>query len=386
MSDFQTAVNWLNHFDRSNMNDATRFLVNRFQQASLDEYDADQQANVVEVAAEASRNPAASGEALILIAEKRFQAGRYKLAWAGLKKAVMIYEKEEAQKNTSAVLHRLWVARWLCGWAAWKLHLNYTANMTWRYARENIEKLIQNSVDERNSDREKWYQERQREMDVEFACRAEEAITWIYNFPAQNVRVRKPVGKRKVDRLYDVDDVESEMNITGISRMSEDLVKQRNRIITEIKRAEDVQSKLEGEKVGDFRVPGQIVQDVLEAVEKRADMEERAEAWLECGLAFHQMGDHGEAVNYVARAVSIYPPGSHQKAVARWMQGIMQTHVQAVNWRAFESFQRALDEMSELRQRANIANNKPLVDWYTKKIATLTDAMELMRGRIHADR
>ena len=121
--------------------------------------------------------------------------------------------------------------------------------------------------------------------------------------------------------------------------MSEDLVKQRNRIVTEIKRAEDVQSKLEGEKVGDFRVPGQIVQDVLVAVEMRADMEERAEAWLECGLAFHQMRDHGQAVYYVERAVSIYPPGSHQKAVARWMLGITQTQVQAVNWRAFESFQ-----------------------------------------------
>lgn len=386
MSDFETAVTWLNHFDKSSMTEATHFLIDRFREASDSGDDPDQKASIAEAAAKASKNPVATGEALILIADKRYRDGRFKLAWTGLKNAVTIFLGQEKQKKSSSAKHRLWVARWLCGWAAWRLHLHYTAYETWRYALDDVDDLIKNSADEGNSDKEVWYQGVRGKMQVEFACRVEEAYTWLYNFPEKNIRVRKPAGKKVVDKLLAVDDVESELNVIGMSKMGEDLIRLRNRVITEVKRAEDAQSKLERESMGDFRVVRQVVQDVSDALELRNDLNERAEAQLECGLAMHQIRDNRQANTYMERAVSNYLPGCHQKAVARWMLGIIQTQPESGSTNAFNSFRKSIDEMTELKQRAHIAGNKQLVDWYVEKIAEMQKAMDLMRKRVQINR
>ena len=386
MSDFHTAVTWLNHFDKSNMTEATRFLLDRFEAASVGQDDSDQKASLVETAARASRNPVATAEALILTAEKRYQDGRYKLAWSGLKNAVTIYLGQEKQKKSSTAKHRLWVARWLCGWAAWKLLLNYTAYETWRHAKDDIDELIRNSADEGDSDKQKWYQEARSEMDVEFACRAEEACTWLYNFPGKNVRVRKPAVKKSINKLLAVDDVESELNITGMSKMGDDLIRLRNRIVSEIKKVEDGQLKLEQEDPGDFGVVRQNVEGIIDALNLRADFDERAEALLECGLAMHQIHDNRHAAKYLERAVSNYQPGCHQKAVARWMLGIIQMQPGLDTRKGYDSSRKAMDEMSELMQRAQRANNKPLVEWYKGKLEVLQEARDLMRERVQENR
>lgn len=385
MSDFQSAATWLNRFDKSNMNDATRFLVDKFREASESGDDPDQKARVVEAAAKASKNPSATAEALILIAEERFQAGHFLPALSGLKNAVAVYETLESQKKSSSALHRLWVARWLYGWAAWKMQLNYTAYETWRRAKDDLEKLIQNSVDEGEAEKVKWYQETQTNNEAAFACRAEEAFTWLYNFPQKRVMVRKPSGKKSVDKLTAVEDVESELNIIGASKMREDLVRLRNKIVTEIKRAEENQLQPEQEKAGDFGVVRQHVQELLESLEQRSDLDERAEALLECGLAMHQTRDNRQAALFMEQAVSNYLPGCHQRAVARWMLGIMQTQPDSGSTRGFDSFRKAMNEMGELKQRAEVANNKTLVDWYTNKLATLAKAVELTKGRMQAE-
>jgi hypothetical protein len=160
----------------------------------------------------------------------------------------------------------------------------------------------------------------------------------------------------------------------------------RNRIITEIKRAEEGQSKLEREGVGDYRVVRQDVEDMVEALELRADLDERAEAQLECGLAMHQIRDNRQAAEYLERAVSNYRLGRHQKAVARWMLGIIQCQPESGSKRGFDSCRRAMDEIAELKQRAQTANNKPLVDWYTARLAVMQKAVDLMRGRNQAER
>jgi tetratricopeptide (TPR) repeat protein len=381
MDEYQLALNWFYHFDKSGLNEATHYLLERYQEACDSGVNSDETASMVEAAAKASKSQAVMAEAAVLVAKNRYQAGRYKLAWTGLKEAVKLYEDEEKQKKTNLLRHRLWVARWLWGWAGWKLNLNYTAYESWLRSDMEIEKLIQNSADDENFDREKWYQSVRTQMEVELACRAEEALTWLYNFPEKNLRVRKPTTRKSVDALFDVDDIESDLNIKGASKMGDDLVGLRNRMLTEIKRAEDAQSRVEAVGNGDYRVVRQIVQTIMDALLNRSDFDERAEAYLECGLALHQIGDNRQAVTLLKNAVSNYPLNSHSRAVARWMLGIVQRQPGSESGQGFDSFAKAREEMRALSERAGMANNQPLFDWYARKLGVMEQAIAIFRNR-----
>lgn len=384
MSDFYTAITWLNHFDKSNLNEATRFLIDKFQEANEKGDDTNQEAGVVEAAAKAAKNPSATAEALILIAEHHYRAGRLKLAWARLMKAAQIYLDEQQAKETRAALHRLWVARWLCGWVAWKMGVNYTAYKMWLGARDDIEKLVQNSIDVEDADKEKWYRAVQYDMDIDLACRAEEVFTWLYNIPVQSERLRNLAKKKGNEKLATPGDAESDVNIVRATKMGNDLVRILDKVVVDIIRAEEEQVSIEKAGEGDLESVRQNVKQLLDALELRSDFDERAEALLECGLALHQIQDHRQASECIERAVSNYPPGSHQKAVSRWLLGIMQIQPEARTGRAYDSFRKAIDELDMLNQRAGTANNKPLVDWYTRKLAILEKAVDRMREEAQA--
>lgn len=376
MCDFYTAVTWLNHFDKSNMNDATRFLMEQFQEAGVHGNDSDQKANQAVAAAKASKNASALAEVMILIAEQRYQAVQYDLAWTGLKNAVTIYSSEQTSKESRASQHRLWVARWLCGWAGWERYMNYSAYALWCNAREDLEVLIQNSIDIKDSDMEKWYRNRRAEMDVELACRAEEVFTWLYKFPTQNVKIMYSSEKNTNNTLNSDENSYTHGNV--MSQMGSDLVNLRDKIVNEVKRVEQIKAS-GGES--DYSVVTHCIQDILYMLPLRSDFNERAEALLECGLAMHQIQDHPAAAYCLERAISDFPPGSHQKTVVRWMLGIIMCQIDGGSIRAFNSLRKAIDEMEELRRRAGIANNKPVVDWYTNKLEILEKAMARIRDQ-----
>jgi tetratricopeptide (TPR) repeat protein len=360
MSDFNSALEWLTEHYGSSMTEAANFLLEKYQEASASDDNPDEKAARVEAAAEASRNPAATAEALVRIAQRRYEAGRYVQAWRGLDKAVTIYAQQEGEKKSAAARQRLWAARWLAGWAGWKAHLNYSAYQSWLRARDEIEVLIQNSADEGDSAKKRWYEAKRAMMEVELACRPEEAYTWLYSVPDKNVRIRKPAAKKLMDKLLVVEDVGSGLNVIGMSKMRDDLISLRNRLPGKVKEVEDRMAETEQETAGNFTAVQQIVKTILEALEVRADLDERAEALLECGLAMHQIGDHEQAAKLIERAVSNYLPGSHQKAVVRWMYGLMQMRPEQFR-RGFDSFRRCMEEMRVLLQRAQYANNLALV-------------------------
>lgn len=382
MTVFDEAVEWLNHFDRSHVSEATGFLLDKYKQASASGDDPDQNAELVEKAARASENPATVPEALILLAQDRYRSGRYGQAWIGLRDAVIIYDNLKKTKKTNAFRQRLAVSRFLAGLAAWKLYLNYTAYKLWRQAKEDLEVLMQNSADEGEPEKEKWYQTIRDIVEVELTCRFEEAYTWLYSVPEKSVRVRKPAPKKSVDKLLVVEDIGSELNIVGMSRMGDDLVKLRNQLVNEVQRVESEIAEANQAVVVDYQPVRQITGTIMDALELRSDINERAEALLECAMARHQIGDHWQALVWMEKALSNYMPGSHQKAVARWMSGILHLQPNSGGNRGFDQFRKSIEEMKELTRRAQTANNQPLVDWYTHKLALMQKATDQLRERL----
>lgn len=379
MIDFSAVVKWLNIFDESELDDSAELLLTKRRQSTGNEDERSQDDAVLEATARVSRNPFCTAEVLIILSEDLFLRGQYKVAWIKLSEAVKIYADQSKKVRTQKAIHRLAVARWLCGWSAWKLHAHYTACDAWMSARAGMVQLLENSEDEKQEQKEKWYQQAIFEMEVELGCTAEEAYTWLNKYPAQNIIVRAASGKKKVGAPLIQNDEQQSEHLQGLSMMGKDLFILRNKVVEEIKRAEEGIFLGNQDSMGDFHMASQVIHMMLKMLEQRFDLNERAEALVECGLAFHQIGEHREASIWLSRAVSYFKPGSHQQAVARWMCGLLQLQLDSGDLNAFNNLQIANDNLVDLRCRAEIANNEELVKWYTHIIQIMDAAVDKLR-------
>lgn len=353
MSDFSTAVGWLNMFDSSHLDDTTKLLLDRFLNAVINSHDLTQSAAATEAAAKESRDPYCLPEALIVIAHSLYKARQLKPALSNLRQALTIYEKLVGDGNMNRAIHKLGVARWLYGWTAWDLYVHYTAYESWCRTRDDFKKVLEHSQDEKNGDKVRWYQETLFKMEVEFACKAEEVFTWLYISRTEDMQLH-----------------------LGTTKMSETFVNRRERIVRQIIAAEAVLVHSSGSSEGDFRLVAQNVEEMLRALDNTYDLVERAEGQLECGLAFHQIRDNRQAAIQLKRAVENYQPKSHQQAVARWMLGLMQLQPGAENGNAMDSFRIAQADFILLKEQEGKANNILLSEWYAKQLPVLDAAID----------
>ena len=384
MIDFPTVYKWLNFFDKSSLDDAAKLLVNRFLNSSDKGSESDQDAEAVEAVAKVSRDPMCTAEVLVVLSEALFRKGRFKLAWRKLNEAVKIYEAQVGKVKTNTTRHRLAVTRLLCGFCAWKLFAHYSAIDAWKYAREDFSKLLEDSEDQKLGDRASWYKDIIFKLDVALACTAEEPYTWVYKYPDNNFEVRTTAKHEKPQSVINDGDQTRTLSGSKVTRLGSDLFWRRNRIVEEIKRAEQVMLNSDVDTVGDFRIPHQMIQAMLDSLDRRYDLSERAEALLECALGLHQMRDNRTAAFTLGRAIPYFAPKSHQQVIARWMLGILQLQPGSDYPDALDTLRIAREDLSILKHRGNDDNNKELVQWYDEKLCIMDAALSEILDRMNS--
>jgi len=106
---------------------------------------------------------------------------------------------------------------------------------------------------------------------------------------------------------------------------------------------------------------------------------ERGEIWLECGLAYYDMGNSIEAIKSLKMAEKEFPPASHEHAVTRWMLGTVQWSFESDNAEAMVNLKEAIEEFRSLEKMSEQDRRVREKDWYADRIE---DMEENLRERI----
>jgi tetratricopeptide (TPR) repeat protein len=244
---------------------------------------------------------------------------------------------QAARDATEAVLcyddddHRRAVALWMQGIIQWEMHQNHDAYRNCTGAKELFRKrqlLFQHFPEE-----DAWYKNQIRQMEVYLVTRPEEVWTWLNYFEPSSL---KPPTKQVV---------------------------------------ECVQDRIRGQTYQNVYA---LMQDLQEANRQCAGVYERAEIYLEFGLAVYQLGNTHYAIELLRKAVQYFYPGIgsyHKQVIARCMLGAVEwmqpfTHKQAaVDWK------RCIAEFEDLRRWADRDNLQKKEEWYAQHCEILRAAL-----------
>jgi tetratricopeptide (TPR) repeat protein len=119
----------------------------------------------------------------------------------------------------------------------------------------------------------------------------------------------------------------------------------------------------------------QVIGSLKSYENNRINSFERGEIWVECGLAFYEMGNSTEAIKSLERAKSEYPPESHAHAVVRWMLGTMQWFFEKNNAEAIKNCKRAIEEFRILEEKAEQERRVREKDWYSDRIIEMEESL-----------
>ncbi len=317
-------VTWLNMFDTSHLSKVAEEALARIKDPRITETDRDAAIETALKAAEKSKDPLEYAEFLVLCAEDRISRGRLSEGSDFLSQAIKIY------RGVAHSQHRLATAWWMLGCVQWRLRENYTAYDNWRQASEVFLGFSKSGARGRVATTTEWYRERLEEMKTEMACRAEHALTWLNYFEA--------------------------------SRLKQEVVAFRDGMINKLKR-------------GDYRAVREDIQTFAAWAEGVKDVIERAEMYVECGLAAHQSGSDHEAVSYFNKAITLYFPLSHKRAVTRWMLGAVEWQIAPEKRGPFRSWRKSIDEFEKLAADADREVRKTRLNWYRKTLEIMNSAL-----------
>ena len=117
----------------------------------------------------------------------------------------------------------------------------------------------------------------------------------------------------------------------------------------------------------------------FEEANKRSRGEyERAEIYLEFGMAFYQMGNIHFAIKLLRKSVHGFFPGigsCHKQAVARWLLGAVEWMNEPSQNQAITHWMQSIREFEELQSWAVRDNNPQKKDWYADRKNTLEAAL-----------
>ena len=328
MIDFSQVVKkWLNKFDKSHVRPGTQIRLSQVtnETTPFDERD--------QIAAEAFRDagsafdPLEKAEVFVGIAEYWYQRGQMERTRECLQMAVDVYKEHPRNLHRQAVTHSL------SGIVLWRLHINHAAYTEWSEAIEEFGKLAEDASDARLETNAKWYRETLDLLKEELAVMPEEARAWLTEaFGGQ-------IG----------------------GQLKEETASLCEQVIHAVKSGVSSQAD-------------KAIRRLHEAADLRPAGLEKAEAYLECGLARHQLGEGEKAIYYLKLALSLYPPRTYQYAVASWMLG-------AIEWQnkqerqAFFHWQRSIETVGELMEKAGAGK----ADKERKQVAFLKGKQDLMK-------
>jgi tetratricopeptide (TPR) repeat protein len=327
MTDFQQALTWLNQFDRSHLSLQTEPRLKKVKDPRLSEADREKLMINAQTAGRTASDPLEYPELLVYLAEDQYTRKRFEKAQKYLLDAIQAYT------TLSGSEHRTAVTEWLLGIVEWEMKRNLSACNHWRTAREGFTQLVLTNVRLGLKDREEWYRQYAYEMSVALGCTPEEGMIW-YSFL---IRFDK-------------------------NSLGEGLKQLRKKL---------------GKAVAalDYLQVNQTIDRMLGVVKSQGNTFEKAEVYLECGLARYHLLESKEAIRFIEQAIPMYLPGSHRQAVVRWILGAIQWQDKALADEAIRNWSRSLDDFSTLIDQANWDKAIYQLNWYRDKKKVMKSAL-----------
>lgn len=317
------ALNWLSAIDGcSYINDENRRLISFASGFSRSDSKVQRILDRLRNTAHSSGNPLEKAETLLHCAAIGSWRGCFSEAAYDAGEAVIFYDDDN---------HRHAVALWILGMTQWKMLQNHQAYQNWADARKlfrDRQILFQNFPEEKS-----WYKNQIRRMNAELAKHPEEIWTWLNWFERSHLR---PPTRKVIDCVQ--------------------------------------------EKIRERAYPNvyALTQDLQEANRRCQGVYEKAEIFLEFGLAIYELENTHFAMELLRKSVLHFFPGAgiyHKQVIARCMLG-------AVEWidglsrnQADADWTRCIAEFEQLRQWAEWDNQSTKKEWYAERCAILNDAL-----------
>lgn len=241
--------------------------------------------------------------------------------------AVLLYDDDD---------HRRATALWILGMTQWDLSEPHDAYRNWSDAKKIFEQrkiLFQHFAREKD-----WYQNQIRQIQVDLVFHPEETWTWLNWFERSCLR---STAQQIVDH---------------------------------------VQEKIQQHAYSSVYA---LMHELQQAERACDSVLEKAEIYLEFGLAIYELGNAHFAVDLLRKAVSNFYPGIgayHKQTVARCMLGALEWKIDRSHTQAVADWNRSIEEFEILRQWASRDHHQTKIDWYTEHRAILCEALS---DRLH---
>lgn len=322
MIDIFEALSWLNAIDNncSHLNNGDRQLIGAIGQSRLSDFGIERILERLRGDAHSSHDSLREAEILLYCASIGQWRGWSPQAARDAREAVICYDNDR---------HRQAVALWILGKVQWEMLQNHEAYRNWAEAR----KIFKQCQLQRSRNAKDWYKNPLDQMDVEMVARPEEISTWLNRF--EHSSLRPPTGQ----------------------------------VIKSMR-----------EKIRQQRYPSiyVLMQDLQEANRWSERIHERAEVYLEFGLATYQIGNSHFAIELLRKAVQDFYPGVgnyHKQVVARCMLGAVEWMHKSSRKQAAADWLRCFDQFENLRWCADRDNLQEKEEWYAKRCNILTSAL-----------
>jgi hypothetical protein len=323
MIDAFKALRWLNSIDNcSHLNSEDRRLIRAIGKLGLFDFRIEPILERLRNTAHSPGDPLRNAEILLYCAAIGHGHGECPQAARDAREAVISYENDH---------HRRAMALWILGIMQWEMLQHHDAYRNWAEAKK-IFKQCQNSFQPPPGKKD-WYQDPIWQMEVELVARPDEISTWLNRFEPSSLR--PPTG-------FIVD---------------------------------YVQEKIREQAYPSIYVLMQDLQDTLRRSEK---IFERAEIYLEFGLATYHIGNSHFAMELFRKAVLNFHPGIgtyHKQAVARCMLGAVEWMHKLSQKQAAADWLRCIKEFESLQRWADRDHFQKKEEWYSERCAILRSAL-----------
>lgn len=356
------AHSWLNQFSVSRLKPETRRKVDKLMDpAASDHVYFGLKEQVLQGLS--GLDPLEKPELLLSCALAEHERRQMDACRASVREAYQLYPENLVNR------HRRAVVLWVWGILEYEVLENNTAYSCWQAARLLFQELANLAVKMHIPEQSRWYYERLRDMNVDMACTAEEAFTWLNIFPEiaagkigfRTSRLTEQAGARVTVPAGDLD-----ANIRGL--ISE---KQPDSPIYIL-----VDKVIDHAQKHRFASALRLMEQIQFAVSRGEDRQEQPEAWVECGLVAHQIDMQEEAVELLRHAAAMVGSRTHRQAVVFWMIGAVLWRSHNLRKKALVYWNTAIAIFRELEVRVDRQNRQQRWEWYHRLLEILPLALD----------
>jgi tetratricopeptide (TPR) repeat protein len=324
MIDIFEALGWLNGMDScSYLNYEALQLITEARRLSLSDRQVRHILRSLRIIGQSSTEPLQKGETLLHCGAIEYSRNWFPEGARDATKAILSYQDDP---------YRHAVALWILGAAQWEMFQNHAAYENWDKARKIFQQqqvFIQQSALEIDQ-----HKSRIRRMEVQLATRPEEIMTWLNHFEESSLRLlTQPIVRRVREKIRE-------------------------------QRCQHIYA---------------LMQDLQDANKSSRDAYERAEIYLEFGLAIYQLGNLYSAIDLFRKSVQSFSPGIgiyHKEVVARCMLGAVEWMNDPPHDQAIADWTVSIEDFEKLRTLANRNNDLIKRDWYTDHRRILCAALD----------